>query len=258
MAYPFEIRIVEDGFCVYDCPPDWHVNESSATFHRVYYSHEGYALYEDDHQQIELKKGCLYIFPTNKPYRINHDTSRPFKCLWFHIVISPIILNPVMCFNIEKNPTVFHILNAIENSLEMHLDLESRTCLITELLCSLFFLVSHEEKFLVLNDAYLMRITDYIHNNYRNVITNEYLSDISGYNKSYLIRLFRKTFGVTPQKYILNYRLDKAITLIRDKMSIAEVASLVGYTDNKAFCRTFKKAKGVPPSEYKKSHYWQP
>lgn len=258
MIQAFELKIIDDRFCVYDCPSDWIVNETGAVFHRVYYAYAGHAVYEGNNQSFRLQEGHIYVFPTNRPYKISHDPRNPFKCLWFHVVISPMILNAAICFNVQENPAPHHVLKAMEHIVESGEGLYLKKSLIEQLLHSLLFMISLKNEFLFLRDVWLNKVTQHIHEHYMENITNKQLSILSGYNTSYLIRLFKKTFGASPQKYILNYRLTKAIILIRENLPIWEVSSKVGYEDVKAFCRIFKKVKGVPPSEYRKSQYWQP
>ena len=46
--------------------------------------------------------------------------------------------------------------------------------------------------------------------------------------------------------------------LLVNKENVKTVAHTVGYEDEKAFSRSFKKIKGVPPSQYKKRKYLNP
>lgn len=64
----------------------------------------------------------------------------------------------------------------------------------------------------------------------------------------------KKNYGVSPNTYIQNIRLDYAMKLLRDTNdTISEVAYEAGYTDPKYFSRAFKKAKGLTPTEFRDS-----
>jgi len=258
MSYPFEIKNIDEKFCMFDCTADWHVNETGSIFHRIYFIHDGVAVYEDNTQKLNLEKGYVYIFPTYKPYSITQNPDKPLKCLYFHITIAPIILNQIISFNLKDNFPAFHLYKAMEYIVVNRNGYKNENILIQEIFHSLLYLISLKEKFEILNDSALEKVTDYIHLNYMEDLTNDYLAGISGYNTSYFIRLFKKTFGITPQKYLLNYRIIEAIRLIRGNFSVAVASTMVGYCDVKAFCRAFKRIKGVPPSEYKKSQFMQP
>ena len=54
--------------------------------------------------------------------------------------------------------------------------------------------------------------------------------------------------------YIASVRIAKAKFLISERrMSIADTASAVGFSDGLTFNRNFKKIEGITPAEYKKS-----
>jgi AraC-like DNA-binding protein len=258
MQYDFELKIIDDNYSIYNCPREWHVDEVGAIFHRVYYVYEGFAIYEDNNQNFHLKKDFIYIFPTNRLYKISHDPKRPLKCLWFHIVMSPVILNPVICYNAHEDRVTDNLIRTIECAVEDCKGWGKKNLLVEQLLQNLIYLISLKEPLITINNENLKLVIDYIHKNYRLPIGNDYLCKLSGYDKSYFIRLFEKVLGTSPQQYLINYRMSKAVTFIRGFTPISEVATKVGYTDAKAFSRAFKRVKGVAPSEYKNSHYLQP
>lgn len=93
---------------------------------------------------------------------------------------------------------------------------------------------------------------DYILKNFANheltigeVAKRSFLSEV------YFRRLFKKEYGITPQKYIVTLRIQNAKGLIATGYySLQEVAYLSGYTDYKYFSVEFRKMVGVSPSEY--------
>ncbi len=77
------------------------------------------------------------------------------------------------------------------------------------------------------------------------------LARLTGLNDCTLKRGFRQCFGTTVFGYLHNYRLEKAqqLLLIGD-MSIAEVASSVGFASRSYFATAFRKKFGVNPKQY--------
>ena len=74
-----------------------------------------------------------------------------------------------------------------------------------------------------------------------------------GVSSPYLSRLFKAEMGVNFKEYLTRIRLDKARDLLRKTDNrIYEVASSVGYPDQKYFCEIFKKRTGMTPREYRK------
>jgi AraC-like DNA-binding protein len=66
------------------------------------------------------------------------------------------------------------------------------------------------------------------------------------------IRAFRAATGVTPHHYLSEIRLQRAKLLLKlARLSIAEVATLVGIRDQCYFARWFSKAAGVSPRRFR-------
>ncbi len=97
---------------------------------------------------------------------------------------------------------------------------------------------------------YCIKAADYIHANYSSHITIEGISKNLGIDRRYFSRIFTRNMGVSPQKYLVDYRLERAKTLlITGTYSVSEVAISVGYDDIFAFSKIFKKKYGIPPSK---------
>ena len=80
----------------------------------------------------------------------------------------------------------------------------------------------------------------------RNISSSE-LEAASGQDRWTLARQFRAAFGVSPHRFLIHRRLDRACSLIRDGVALAEVAYLAGFSDQSHMSRHFRGAFGVPP-----------
>ena len=77
------------------------------------------------------------------------------------------------------------------------------------------------------------------------------IADRSFMSEVYFRKLFKEEYGVSPQKYIIDLRIQNAVGLISaGYYSLKEVAYMSGYHDYKYFSVEFKKIVGVSPSEY--------
>lgn len=96
-----------------------------------------------------------------------------------------------------------------------------------------------------------LKIIDY---NFCENITVEQLAEHLSVDISHFSRKFTKKTGVSPKKYILDKRINRAKELLATTdASILEISNSVGYDDQFYFCRIFKKYTGVTPSEYRKT-----
>jgi two-component system response regulator YesN len=70
---------------------------------------------------------------------------------------------------------------------------------------------------------------------------------------SHLSAVFKKRTGKPFTQYITDVRLEKARELVyADRLKAYEVAAAVGYRNEKAFSRAFRRKFGVSPQNYKK------
>lgn len=100
-------------------------------------------------------------------------------------------------------------------------------------------------------DVYVNHALDYIRKNYDTIRVTDVARYI-GINRSYLTNIFKKKMGVSPQEYLLQYRLDKGSKLLLEtRMSIQEVALKIGYDNPLTFSKMFKSVYGVSPRNYR-------
>ena len=93
----------------------------------------------------------------------------------------------------------------------------------------------------------------YFCENYREEINVEDYALSRGMSASNFYRVFKQISGSTPLQFILKLRLSNAQNLLENSnLSIAEIASAVGYENPLYFSRIFHKHIGVSPSEYRK------
>ncbi|MBP0989988.1 MAG: AraC family transcriptional regulator [Oscillospiraceae bacterium] len=79
------------------------------------------------------------------------------------------------------------------------------------------------------------------------------ISEYLGVDRSRVYRLFKDKFGISPEKYILKQRIEKAKTLIANGEPLKSAAYSVGINDVYYFSKLFKKLEGITPSAYKNS-----
>jgi AraC-like DNA-binding protein len=84
------------------------------------------------------------------------------------------------------------------------------------------------------------------------------LSLRSGMSRAGLYQLFGDTIGVPPHQYITQLRIELAAEKLRETgMTLAEIASALGYPNQFLLSRHFKNQHGVSPREYRKTRPWQ-
>lgn len=79
-------------------------------------------------------------------------------------------------------------------------------------------------------------------------ISVQELADACKVPYSRLSQVFKKHTQTTPLKYLQHYKFCYADRLLHEGQSIREVAALMGYSDQFAFSKQFKRSMGVSPS----------
>ncbi len=89
--------------------------------------------------------------------------------------------------------------------------------------------------------------------NWNEPLTIESLAQQYNLNTYSLIRQFKRLFGTTPKKYLLDLRVHRAKELIAGGMGIAEAALTCGFYDQSHLYNYFKKIFGVSPKVYQEA-----
>ena len=95
----------------------------------------------------------------------------------------------------------------------------------------------------------LNKIRDYIQAHLAEPIEVSDLAALAGRSPFHFSRVFTRSMGMTPYRYVVHHRLRAAIDRIRDGMSLAEVAADTGFSDQSHLSRWIRRVLGVAPSK---------
>lgn len=100
---------------------------------------------------------------------------------------------------------------------------------------------------------YLEWAFSYIDQNFQNNITVASIADSCKIHRNYLCKIFRDQLGVSPQEFLITYRMNKAVQLLKTtSLSIKDIGNAVGYPNQLHFSRAFKNVYGISPSQWRK------
>lgn len=98
----------------------------------------------------------------------------------------------------------------------------------------------------------LVKAQRFIEENASRSLALDEVSRHVGLSKFHLARAFRQAFGISPLQYHLQMRIRLAERLLSlDHLSVAEVASQLGYSSIQTFSRAFRRTVGVSPRGYR-------
>ena len=76
------------------------------------------------------------------------------------------------------------------------------------------------------------------------------LANLAGRSAFHFTRVFARSVGMTPYRYVVHLRLQAALRLLRaGQMSLAEIAADTGFADQSHLSRWIRRVHGVAPSE---------
>ena len=73
-----------------------------------------------------------------------------------------------------------------------------------------------------------------------------------GLHKRYFISIFGRAAGITPQRYIIAHRVDRARQLLTEGSSLVNAAIDAGFADQSHLTRHFRRNYGVPPGRFQR------
>lgn len=230
---------------------------------------EGNGKFEINATSYVLKRGQIFLIPPNtiSKYYADCDTPWEYAFISFQgnkaeqylrqagfsqtLYVRDCVLPPEQYADIVREMLKTHQLT-ITNELKRVSHLFSLFSLLTE---SNHFSPDQKQPYYdYLPETYFEYALQYIQLNYNKNMRIQDIADYIGITRSYLYHLFNKKLKLSPQKYLLNYRINKAKELLSStKTFVKDIAYNVGYADSLAFSKVFHNATGFSPSEYRKN-----
>lgn len=220
-------------------------------------SGEGYI--ECDGKVYHVGAGSFYFLNRGFAHRYYSDKDNPMHKIWLNcagpyvagIVYSLGITEGVYCSHFDAESTFRRLRDLLCSVDYKNMDkvYDRAALLVTELLLSASTAnrikhyenedVVYEVKRFIDSDAGLSANLD-------DICTRFYQ------NKSYLIFRFRKEFGITPHKYMLQRKMDAAKEmLLQGYLQIKEISNILGFASPQYFSSTFRAHCGKTPVEYR-------
>ena len=211
---------------------------------KTHYIANGKTLCTDSLHPVILPKGSSYHW----------RCTEPGECLFIEFD-APQTCDDIFCATLSDNQFFIHDFARIEKSLQTDTP-EARLEGIRSLYDLLLRLVKTTAKEYAPKEKQqlLQPAVNYISANYYIPdITNDHLAQLCGISTVYFRQCFEAVYGVSPIRYLHNYRTQKAKDILSsDYGSISQIAESTGYRSVYHFSKMFKKYTGQSPTEYAK------
>ena len=101
------------------------------------------------------------------------------------------------------------------------------------------------------NLARLRRVRDLIDREYARPLDVPTMARHALMSPAHFSRQFRAAYGETPYSYLMTRRIERAMVLLRARMSVTDVCMAVGCTSLGSFSSRFTEVVGETPSAYR-------
>lgn len=103
------------------------------------------------------------------------------------------------------------------------------------------------------SESVAQKISEYIEENIDRELSLSDLCNVFHYSKNYIIRIFRKEFGMPPFEYINELKIKRSMYLLETtSRPIEEIARECGYSNYSYFYRSFVKRTGTSPIQWRR------
>jgi AraC family transcriptional regulator len=262
----------------YHHQPAWEIPELRGSQHiivvpsvyntvQVEFSSEG-RLQNFHYHPDDYANRCIEVFPANLPYKVSWNQEVEF----IHCYLEPTVLAHVAHETV--NPDRVELLLELQRSdaLIHSLCLALRTALTDDGLDSCFYaesltvaLSAHLLRYYTTRKHYiqqysgglpnhkLRQVIDYVNANLGEDLSLATIADKFEISQYYFWHLFKQSTGMTPRKYLIQQRVERAKELLKQRdLTITDVALECGFTHQSHFAKQFKRLTGITPSQFRK------
>ena len=232
---------------------------------QLIYVASGKAHFHFGEEERIVTAGHIVLYRPKEPQKYEYYGKDQTQVFWVHFTGND-VTNILRSYGITNNKKVFYCGSSLDNQNlfrkminELQMSKENYAEMLEMYLRQIFITMQRafigtikKEKARVVDK--IEKATVYFNENYSQEINIDEYAEQMHVSVSWFIRNFRESTGLTPMQYILSKRIYNAEILLQDpSYNVSEISRVVGYDNPLYFSRIFKKAKGLSPSEYRKS-----
>lgn len=245
-----ELTLIQKGEIIYQVNDNrYHLREGEGLFCNTNVLHSGHGILDGDCQYLSVTfhPRLLYGYSSScmQTKYMNHILKNPAmysihftgKNLWQKEILERIeklriLKEEALCsFELQMQITLLEIWQRIYENVEMK------------------EVVEHGRDI-----ERIRQILQYIQKHYTENITLEDLAKQIHICKSESCRLFKRYMNETMFSYLLDYRIERSLELLRQTdSSVTQIAGSVGFVNAGYYARIFRRKMGCSPLEYRKN-----
>lgn len=256
--------------CDLACASDYVVRLHKQICHEISYIVSGEGVFIRNGKTYKVYPNMIFVVNDKDVHQVrsSKDTPLRFMCLGFafhkdhpdfpkyeHICsFFDNLQNP---FVMDKN-NLFNLFTLALNEMSSHdpLSMEMFESYVRQIVIqtyrNFFGSQTHYLDLTDINDTnpLIYEIINYIDTNLTNIKKLSDITNVFDYSYGYLSRTFSQAMGITIKDYYTQRRLEKAVEMLAEDISITMISEKLRFADVPSFCKAFKKRYNMSPKKY--------
>ncbi len=237
-----------------DCRPNYSIGDFVRSNHLIHYIHRGRGRYVCGGKTYALSAGDAFLIYPGDVTLYQADSADPWEYSWVEFSGAAVGKYLASTGFTREQPVMRGAHRAAGPMLALSSTAPDNPYeLLGRLAEALAAFVTGEPQPVSMADEYVKYALNYIHTiHYRSPVTVGEISSYVGINRSYLSRLFKEKLGVSPKRYITEFRMKTAARLLEEtNLTIGQVALSAGFEDQLYFSTSFKAFFGHSPTRHR-------
>lgn len=245
-----------------ECAPGYGYGPKYRPYHLIHFVVRGKGTLHINEHIFHVSAGDCFLIPAGKVSYYEASKTDPWCYAWANFlgINSQMYLYQLM--STSKDKYILHNLDTVKYKelifkiMSMQGNSTSKYLLSNSIFLQILAMLFDEVKFSDNNLKKLSIIDEikfYLDVNYTEKVKLKDLAKKFGIHPNYLTRMFHAKYGISPKQYLTSLRLYRACKLLTTTdLSIAIIASSLGFDDQFIFSKVFKKEYDISPSVYRK------
>lgn len=225
------------------CPPGHTFGPAVREHYLLHFIFSGSGFFEQGGTTYPLAAGDLFVIHPGEITTYYANQQDPWRYCWIGFVSSKEL--DFLSVPVIRQPQAERIFRRIRDCCEEDGSEAEIFALTFELLSILSQRNGHSD---LSTSDYAVYTRTHLNNTYMQKVSIAEIAGTLHVDRRYLTAVFRKTYGLAPQEYLTQLRLERAKEFLCAGFSVTNAASMSGFSDLCNFSRRFKAHFGVSPS----------
>lgn len=272
MLFNFSYRNIYDSIelnlytCGYDiCKSGHSYGPAVRSGYLIHIILSGKGIYRVNNQEYQLKAGDGFLIYPDELIYYEADQDEPWEYIWVGFTGTKVndylrhstLTKENPTFTLQKNSQLYPAIHDIIEATKLN---SNKNLKIISTLYQFLYVLLEEfprqvDEIKITPKMYVEEALAYIQSHYQEDLSVQKIAEHLAIDRSYLHRMFKKYTKLSPQEYILNFKIEKAAVLLTTTdLKIGDISRSVGYPNTLLFSKTFKKIKKETPTNYLALH----